>query len=62
MSGTEASTPAATSGRAGAGTAAALPWGEGRRFAVATVAMAAAFAVAPHVGIYPVFLLSLIHI
>ncbi len=32
--------------------------GEGRSFLVATAVMAAAFAVAPHVGIYPVFLMK----
>jgi len=31
---------------------------EGRRFLVATALMAAAFAVAPHVGVYPVFLMK----
>jgi len=32
--------------------------GEGRRFLIATGVMAAAFVVAPHVGVYPVFLMK----
>src|ERR1043165_9489528 len=31
---------------------------EGRRFAIATAVMAALFIVAPHVGVYPVFLMK----
>src|SRR5438094_5669779 len=49
IAGTTVATPVADTGAANA---------EGRRFLIATGVMAAAFALAPHVGIYPVFLMK----